>query len=939
MPPLFRTLRWRLLLSSAIPVLLFFGAAIVAFVAIQRLLYTLDLVQHSQQIVARAYDLKADLTGMEAAKRAAYLLRAGTPTGKEGKPRPDISREESFRQEYQRHWRSAQKSLSELRELAGKLPGRNERLDNLAARMQSLHDLSELALRLPGPSKGEGDWWTQIMEGLKQAVLLGGQADEEIAALITAEKERLRERHALAQRATRESVWAIAVAVGGSFFLAMLIPLQLTRSIIGPIERLQEAARGLRRGEFTTLAPEGPAEIASLMSHFNMMGLAFSEREGLLQTSERRYRGLMGSLSHVLWTTNPAGEMTTDPAVWLTFTGQDAECVQREGWLSAVHAEDRERASHRWRDCLASRQPYEDEFRVRRHDGEWRTMACRGVPIFNPRGEVIEWVCTCADITEQKQEDELRRAKEAAEATSRAKSSFLAKMSHELRTPLNAIIGMSKMLSTQRFGPLNAKQADYLNDVTRAGEHLLMLINDVLDLSKVEAGHMEILPERTPVTATVSALLSTLRALVETKGVNVEFEPPSPDDILVTDPGRFKQVLFNLASNAIKFTPDGGTVRVRCLWVDHVRREASEVPREQAGGLRIDVEDTGIGIAPENQQRIWEEFRQVNNPGRTDDGTGLGLALTRRLVALLGGVVWLDHSEPDRGSRFSVVLPPMVPDGAGAEPPPPPPARTKTPAERTTASMGRAVALVIEDHMPTNKLLSDWLADAGLETSSAFDGRSGLEQARRLRPRLILLDLRLPRMDGWQVLTELKSDPRTREIPVLIISIQDDRQAPGNIDVADWFVKPLDRDQFLGRLRAGWPELFNGNRRQTALVVDDHAPSRAWLRELLRDERIEVFEASSGTEALSRLEEITPDLVVVDLLMPGMDGFAVVEAIRARPALAEVPILVVSAKDITREEWERLQGNIQAVLRKDLLTPERLSERLQRLGLARGDLR
>ncbi len=642
MRSLFRTLRARLLLSSAVPVLLFLGAALVAFLTIQRLRQTLDREQDSQNAIARARDLRADIAAMEAAKRAHLLLG-----------------QESFKREYLAHLKESRDDLAELRQLVGDDAEAGRRLDTLAGLLRWLQDLAEADFDLfaARPWPADAGWRDRAARNLRVVVEVGHQAGAVLDELIDAEADVLAERKRLVQHATRESVWAIGLTLAGTIVLALLIPVQLSRSVVRPVERLREAAAQLRQGKFTTLAPEGPTEVANLVRHFNMMGLAFSEREDLLQTSERRYRGLMGSLSHVLWTADARGQLTSDFAGWLAFTGQDEAAVRGEGWLDAVHPDDRARAAECWQEALARRQPYQAEFRVRRHDGAWRTMSCRGVPIATAAGEVLEWVCSCADVTEQKQEDELRRAKEAAEATSRAKSAFLAKMSHELRTPLNAIIGMSKMLRSLRFGPLNAKQADYLADVTAAGEHLLLLINDVLDLSKVEAGHLDVFPEPVPVGEAVATLLSTLRALAEAKRLRLTFEPPRPDGEVVTDAGRFKQVLFNLAANAIKFTPEGGAVAVAARWVDAADRGGRSCPRAGARGLRLDVRDTGIGIAAENQDGIWEEFRQINTPGRTPDGTGLGLPLARRLVRLLGGEVWLERSRPGEGSNFAFVLP------------------------------------------------------------------------------------------------------------------------------------------------------------------------------------------------------------------------------------------------------------------------------------------
>jgi len=269
------------------------------------------------------------------------------------------------------------------------------------------------------------------------------------------------------------------------------------------------------------------------------------------------------------------------------------------------------------------------------------------------------------------EEADLRAAKEAAEATSRAKSAFLAKMSHELRTPLNAVIGMSRMLATLLFGPLTPKQADYVKDINQAGEHLLVLINDILDLEKVESGKLEMQAESLPALSAMNGLISTLRPLAEPRRVALRLAAPAEDGTLNTDPARFRQVLYNLLSNAIKFTPGPGTVTVYWEWVERPERTAPLVPVSAAGAIRVAVSDTGIGIAPADQEVIWEEFRQLPAPGGgAREGTGLGLALTRRLVQLLGGSIWVD-SQVGKGSTFTFVLPrtlsaAAMPDGGAA---------------------------------------------------------------------------------------------------------------------------------------------------------------------------------------------------------------------------------------------------------------------------------
>ena len=409
-------------------------------------------------------------------------------------------------------------------------------------------------------------------------------------------------------------------------------------------------------------------------------------------------------------------------------------------------------------------------------------------------------------------------------------------MSHELRTPLNAVIGMSKMLITQRFGVLNAKQADYLNDVTRAGEHLLALINDILDIAKVEAGRMELRADGFPLGDMVKSVLSTLRPLAEAKELAVAFEPPPADGEVAADPARFKQVLYNLLSNAIKFTPPKGRVTIRCQWVGRATRDAPPAAEAEASAVRVEVTDTGAGIAVKDQEKIWDEFRQLPTGPVAEgasQGTGLGLTLARQLVRRMGGAIWVE-SAPGAVSTFGFVLPRRPPPEKSAE------------ADAAGEASARPLALVVEDYPPTHKLLADWLTEAGLATASATDGETALALARRLHPRVIVLDLQLPKRDGWEVLTELKNDPTTADIPVVVVTVGEDRPRPTGLNVQEFFVKPLHREDFFRRLRAVQPDLFGGGRPIRVLVVDDDPAARRWIGGLLSAEGVRVAEAANG---------------------------------------------------------------------------------------------
>jgi PAS domain S-box-containing protein len=722
-------------------------------------------------------------------------------------------------------------------------------------------------------------------------------------------------------------VWLLGGGLGIVVVLTVLAAWRVSESVTRPIDQLRLATQRLLTGSFNLETPEGPNEIAQLIVDFNQMALSLTERTLSLREQEEGYRQYLVATVHLMWRTDAEGRADNDMASWRAFTGQTIEQVRDLGWLDAVHPDDLPRVRAEWLHCVGTRNRYDAEYRLRSANGVYRTFLVRAVPVVDADGVVRQWIGACTDVTERAEMERLRSEKEAAEAATRAKSEFLARMSHELRTPLNAILGMSRMLTTQRFGPLTAKQADYLGDVIHAGEHLLALINDILDLAKIESGRMELRPEGFSVEAAVRSVVSTLRPLAAPKHLPLQVEPLETDAEIAADPARFKQILYNLLSNAIKFTPQG-SVTIRCQWVRRVERTAEAVAESEAEALRIAVSDTGIGIAEADRDAIWDEFRQL--PAAAAEvgalpGTGLGLALTRQLVQHMGGIVWLE-STLGAGSTFTFILPRKPPRVEQS---------LRTDDSEPLRDSAAPLALVIEDYPATHKLLVDWLNEAGIETASAFDGETGLRQARQLHPQLIVLDLQLPRLDGWQVLTALKQEPATASIPVVIVTAAEEQTPPSGCDVQDFFVKPLRREDFFQRLRRMQPSLFARSRSWRVLVVDDEPADRKLLYDLLAAEGANVLTARDGQEALERLHGERPDLVVLDLMMPRLDGFGAVEAIRNRAEWRDVPILIVTAKDVTEEDRQRLKDRIQAFLAKQKLTPERFYQQLAALGVLR----
>jgi CheY-like chemotaxis protein len=327
------------------------------------------------------------------------------------------------------------------------------------------------------------------------------------------------------------------------------------------------------------------------------------------------------------------------------------------------------------------------------------------------------------------------------------------------------------------------------------------------------------------------------------------------------------------------------------------------VPREEAAALRIDVADTGIGIDPADQDKIGQEFFQANrHAGKAQEGTGLGIALSRRLTELMGGRFWFT-SAPGQGSTFSFALPiqaRIVEPHAG----------NTRPASSVIAvrAADRPLALIVEDYPATNKLLADWLDEAGLQTASAFDGVSGLNLAQSLKPQLILLDIGMPGLNGIEVLSRLKEDPATTNIPVVIISILEAEQRARELGIAEWLVKPLDRERLLQSLRRAVPSLLGAS----VLVVEDDLAFRNWLADLLEAEGFRPVCAANGREALEILTEQAPQVVLLDLLMPEMNGFELLKAIRSRPEWERLPIIIVTGKEISPADEASLAGTVQA---------------------------
>jgi signal transduction histidine kinase/CheY-like chemotaxis protein len=478
----------------------------------------------------------------------------------------------------------------------------------------------------------------------------------------------------------------------------------------------------------------------------------------------------------------------------------------------------------------------------------------------------------------------------ALQQASQAKSDFLASMSHELRTPLSAIIGFSALMRDEpQDGDRRIVPDEWIQHIHRSGDHLLALVNDVLDLTKIEAGRIELQREPFELATALAESVEGLRPLAERKEIEtvVDAEAGAID----ADRGRLRQIVYNLLSNAIKFTRDGGRIGVESRW------EGDEAV--------IVVTDTGVGIAAEDFERIFEEFSQVGDLKAREAGTGLGLALSRRLVEAHGGTISVS-SEPGRGSRFEVRLP-----GARSAIP----VSAQPPAGEQSESGGASV-LIIEDDPGAVRLLRTYLEAEGYGVVVATDGQAGIAAARASAPAAIVLDVLLPIMDGWEVLRRLKADPDLRDVPVVVVTVVDERNVAMSLGAVDYFLKPVRPKALLARLGQ---YTFTTKVRQRAvrvLAIDDDPATRELVVNALRPEGFDVVVAASGQEGVALALENPPELVICDLVMPDMDGYEVVDRLQNNEATRDATILILTGHEMTATDRQRLNGKVADILTK-----------------------
>jgi len=496
-----------------------------------------------------------------------------------------------------------------------------------------------------------------------------------------------------------------------------------------------------------------------------------------------------------------------------------------------------------------------------------------------------------------------QKAIEEMREVDRMKSQFLANMSHELRTPLNSIIGFSRVIIKGIDGPINKVQEQDLSAIYNSGQHLLSLINDILDLSKIEAGKMTLAFEDLHLGDLVNSVMSTASGLVKDKPVKLIQDIPEDIPVVKADNTRIRQVLLNFISNAAKFTDEGSIT---------IKAQIQASP-QRGKEILVTIVDTGLGIADEDRYKLFQAFSQVDDsPTRKTGGTGLGLAISRHLIEMHNGRIGLLSSKVGEGSTFFFTLPLPEED-------------LIIDAEQEIDGQ-RDIVLAIDDEIQIIKLYQRFLSQQGFQVMPLTKPQNAVEEAKRIKPFAITLDIMMPEKDGWRVLQDLKNDPETKDIPVIICSILEEEEKGFNLGAADYLVKPFLQDDLIHAInRLNWDGQL-----QNVLIIDDNPADLRLVKKMLEEHgKYQVTLAEGGENGWNKIQQQKPDILILDLFMPDMNGFTILENINQSPELRGLPVLILTGADLSPEQHQQLSEFGQHLLSKGFLRKQELLNYLE----------
>lgn len=709
---------------------------------------------------------------------------------------------------------------------------------------------------------------------------------------------------------TQKTATTAAVLVAIVVMIGSLLTILVLRSIVGPLRRLNRVIGNLTEGRYDVeIQAEGGDELGAMARTLRLFRASAIAKQRLEDEAERQRRTIGAALEaisdgfvlfdsedKVLLANSKYCEIFPDNDR-ATLPGQSLQDILKRR-LASGHVDLEGASPEEW---IAKRLRIQKDPAGFVHEGRFGERWVRVSKRKTPDGGTV---AVYTDITELKQREvELERAKSHAEAANEAKSSFLASMSHELRTPLNAIIGYSEMLIEEASDQQMNEFVPDVEKIAGAGRHLLALINDILDLSKIEANKMANFLETFDVADLLRDVQATVAPLMAKNRNSFVMDLAGDLGKMHSDQTKLRQNLFNLLSNAAKFT-EGGRVTLA------IRRER----RSDGDWLIFTVSDTGIGMTPKQQERLFDAFTQADaSTTRNYGGTGLGLSITRSFCRMIGGVVTV-KSEFGKGSTFTMEIPAECDEEPGEQ----------KPAEPLSSRPSEQAVLIIDDEPAARTLIARSLAEAGLASIEAASGEEGIAAARAHRPAAIVLDIIMPHQDGWSVLRSLKGDKELCEIPVILATILADRELGLSLGAVEYLTKPIDTQKLIRTIEA----CGGGNR--DVLVIDDDQASRDFLRRILIKKDWRVHEASDGLRGLKLMKRLLPRLVLLDLLMPEMDGFQTLNEMQQVPELQNIPVVVVTSKDLSADELKWLRDRAVAVVIKGANSRSQLVEALER---------